>query len=408
MAESNLGAPPSSWSASRLSSWLAKDNKLDAETIDALALCDVDGRMFLEMAEEDLAESDELGLDIKSIHAFLKLQSDLEALELSFHGERPPLPGSSVLPIDIRNPKPPPATEAMASAAAPRSQGKPSFSSSPSACADQKSCSVAEGIPGAPPSSWSPSRLRSWLERDDKLDAEAIDALALCDVDGRMFLEMDEEDLAESHELGLDMKGIHAFLKLQADLEALELSFHGKRPPLPGSSVLPADTRTLKLPTEANGSEGRPSLHSSVEHKSCNGGGGGGGGGSAASWSVPCVSVDAEGRSYFSDKTVPLGAAAGAGSGIGALSELIPTTGLKFRETPGDYDFDFHCAPARQFVVSLDAGVEIEVTDGTRRVFPPGTVMLAEDTWGKGHRSRAVDGKPRKSLFLTLPDDFEL
>lgn len=57
--------------------------------------------------------------------------------------------------------------------------------------------------------------------------------------------------------------------------------------------------------------------------------------------------------------------------------------GLKFRETPGDYDFDFHCAPAKQFVVSLDAGVEIEVTDGTRRVFPAGTVMLAEDTWGK-------------------------
>lgn len=34
---------------------------------------------------------------------------------------------------------------------------------------------------------------------------QAIDALALCDVDGRMFLEMDEEDLAESDELGLDV-----------------------------------------------------------------------------------------------------------------------------------------------------------------------------------------------------------
>lgn len=34
---------------------------------------------------------------------------------------------------------------------------------------------------------------------------QAIDALALCDVNGRMFLEMDEEDLAESDELGLDV-----------------------------------------------------------------------------------------------------------------------------------------------------------------------------------------------------------
>lgn len=37
------------------------------------------------------------------------------------------------------------------------------------------------------------------------LYTQAIDALALCDVDGRMFLEMDEEDLAESDELGLDV-----------------------------------------------------------------------------------------------------------------------------------------------------------------------------------------------------------
>lgn len=37
---------------------------------------------------------------------------------------------------------------------------------------------------------------------------QAIDALALCDVDGRMFLEMDEEDLAESDELGLDVRTI--------------------------------------------------------------------------------------------------------------------------------------------------------------------------------------------------------
>lgn len=65
------------------------------------------------------------------------------------------------------------------------------------------------------------------------------------------------------------------------------------------------------------------------------------------------------------------------------LRSLHLCPGLKFRETPGDYDFDFHTAPAKQFIVSLDAGVEIEVTDGTRRIFPAGTVMLLEDTWGK-------------------------
>ncbi|CAM9798362.1 unnamed protein product [Ectocarpus sp. 13 AM-2016] len=269
---------------------------------------------------------------------------------------------------------------------------------------------------GAPPSSWSASRLSAWLGEDEKLNPEAIDALALCDVDGRMFLEMDEEDLAESDELGLDMKSIHAFLKLQADLEALELSHHGERPPLPGSSVLPFNTANPQpqppppataaaaaAAAETAGSSGEPPCTPGGESSVGRSGSGGGG----RSWSLPCVSVDAEGNSFFCDRKVALGAGT-TGSGIGALSELIPTTGLKFRETPGDYDFDFHCAPARQLVVSLDEGVDIEVTDGTRRVFPAGTVMLAEDTWGKGHRSRAVDGKSRKSLFLVLPDDFKL
>lgn len=34
---------------------------------------------------------------------------------------------------------------------------------------------------------------------------QAIDSLAICDVDGRMFLEMDEEDLMESEELGINV-----------------------------------------------------------------------------------------------------------------------------------------------------------------------------------------------------------
>lgn len=44
---------------------------------------------------------------------------------------------------------------------------------------------------------------------------QAIDALALCDVDGRMFLEMDEEDLAESDELGLDVGVLCQILGVQ-------------------------------------------------------------------------------------------------------------------------------------------------------------------------------------------------
>jgi hypothetical protein len=105
-----------------------------------------------------------------------------------------------------------------------------------------------------------------------------------------------------------------------------------------------------------------------------------------------------DGESHFEDVEIPLIDR----GGIGQLSELESATGIVFRETDGHYDFDFHNAPRRQYVINLDAAVEIEVGDGTRRVLDAGEILLAEDTTGRGHISRAVAGKPRRSLFITL------
>ena len=63
---------------------------------------------------------------------------------------------------------------------------------------------------------------------------------------------------------------------------------------------------------------------------------------------------------------------------------------------------DFHNAPRRQYVINLDAAVEIEVGDGTVRRLGPGDILLAEDTTGHGHISRGVDGAPRRCIFVTL------
>ena len=105
-----------------------------------------------------------------------------------------------------------------------------------------------------------------------------------------------------------------------------------------------------------------------------------------------------DGESRFEDFDIPLRDA----GDIGSLSELVKATGVIFRETAGDYDYDFHNAPQRQYVVMLDGEVDIEIGDGTIRRFTTGDILLAEDTTGRGHSSRAVDGKPRKSLFITL------
>lgn len=106
-----------------------------------------------------------------------------------------------------------------------------------------------------------------------------------------------------------------------------------------------------------------------------------------------------DGESHFEVVEVPLRDRGGA---IGRISALQGASGIVFRETGGDYDFDFHNAPRRQYVINLDAAVEIEVGSGEKRVLRPGDILLAEDTAGRGHRSRAVDGRPRRSIFVTL------
>jgi len=86
----------------------------------------------------------------------------------------------------------------------------------------------------------------------------------------------------------------------------------------------------------------------------------------------------------------------------GKLSRRLPATGIIFRETSGDYDLDWHTAPRRQYIVNLDAGVEITASDGERRTIGAGEVLLVEDVTGKGHLSKAVAGQVRHSIFIPI------
>ncbi|MCZ6558952.1 MAG: hypothetical protein O7A69_14435 [SAR324 cluster bacterium] len=86
----------------------------------------------------------------------------------------------------------------------------------------------------------------------------------------------------------------------------------------------------------------------------------------------------------------------------GKKSALEKATGIVFRQTGGDYNLDFHNAPRRQYVINLVGGVEIEVGDGSKRILQAGDVLLAEDTEGQGHISRALNDEPRHSIFVTL------
>ena len=108
--------------------------------------------------------------------------------------------------------------------------------------------------------------------------------------------------------------------------------------------------------------------------------------------------VDAAGESHFRDIEV----AWAHEHPYGKMSEREPATGVIFRRTDGDYDLDWHCAPRRQYIINLDAGVEITASDGEARLIRAGEVLLVEDVTGKGHLSKAVSGQVRHSIFIPI------
>lgn len=109
---------------------------------------------------------------------------------------------------------------------------------------------------------------------------------------------------------------------------------------------------------------------------------------------------DANGESHFEDVEVKMQAAP---LNTGTISEMFAAQGIMFRVSP-DYFVDWHNAPRRQFVVNVTGSLEVTVSDGNKRLFGPGSILLAEDVTGKGHTSRGRGSDERLSLFIPLAD----
>lgn len=105
-----------------------------------------------------------------------------------------------------------------------------------------------------------------------------------------------------------------------------------------------------------------------------------------------------DGKTKVEEFEIPL-KAQGRGT---ALSPTVPVKSLQFRRTDKDYDLDWHPAPNRQFVVTLSGESEIELEGGRKLRLGPGHILLAEDTTGQGHISRAIGDGDRISLFIPL------
>jgi hypothetical protein len=71
------------------------------------------------------------------------------------------------------------------------------------------------------------------------------------------------------------------------------------------------------------------------------------------------------------------------------LSDTLAASACSFCRVPaGMLEVDWHNPPRRKLVIWLTGEVEFETSDGDIRRIAAGSVVLAEDTMGKGHISR--------------------
>jgi hypothetical protein len=117
--------------------------------------------------------------------------------------------------------------------------------------------------------------------------------------------------------------------------------------------------------------------------------------------------ADAAGDSRFEDvavEAVPLELVAGMPPA--GLSGPFPGGDFYLLEIPAEQREDgWHTAPRRQWILHLTGTTEIETSAGEVRRFGPGTLLLAEDTTGKGHNSRTINEGGQLMLFIPILED---
>jgi mannose-6-phosphate isomerase-like protein (cupin superfamily) len=119
----------------------------------------------------------------------------------------------------------------------------------------------------------------------------------------------------------------------------------------------------------------------------------------------PRIWTDAEGESHFQDAQADFHLANYAPPAPPFLiSATMAASRYLFVSTPPGYFGDLHPTPCRQLLAVLKGAAEVQTSDGETRIIHAGDCVLAEDTTGKGHRSRNVGEEGVVALFVQLPD----
>ena len=117
----------------------------------------------------------------------------------------------------------------------------------------------------------------------------------------------------------------------------------------------------------------------------------------------PRLYADAGGESHFADIEIDLASTEYAPPAPPLdLSVFTPATEFRFLRAPAGWASDWHPSPARSIFFVISGEWEVTASDGEARRFAAGSVLLAEDTIGKGHASRVVRNTDSLAVMVQL------
>ena len=101
--------------------------------------------------------------------------------------------------------------------------------------------------------------------------------------------------------------------------------------------------------------------------------------------------ADAQGESHFADVEIDLTSTEYAPPAPPLdLSSTTPANYFGFMNAPAGWSSDWHPTSARNVFCVLSGEWEVTASDGESRRFSTGSVLLVDDTRGKGHSSRVI------------------
>src|SRR5712664_1582268 len=117
----------------------------------------------------------------------------------------------------------------------------------------------------------------------------------------------------------------------------------------------------------------------------------------------PRLYADEHGESHFADVEIDLAATEYAPPApLLDLSSFTPATQFGFMRAPAGWSSEWHPSSTRNIFFVLNGEWEVTASDGETRRFAAGSVLLAEDTSGKGHASRVLGDADSRAVMVQL------